>query len=92
MAERAATSQRFIKSLFERSFPKGSKIIILKLDQIILDYASFFLLLLRLIKTDFSHLRAMDIEMKFAAGIEQIQMPNAKQFGSFLLIKQITKY
>jgi hypothetical protein len=23
MAERAATSQRFIKSLFERSFPKG---------------------------------------------------------------------
>ena len=66
MSERAATSQRFIKSLFERSFPK--------------DYVSFFKLVLRLVKTNYPQLRAIDIEMKFATGGEKMAMPSAKQF------------
>ncbi|KAF7633695.1 PNP_UDP_1 domain-containing protein [Meloidogyne graminicola] len=66
LALRAETSQRFIKNIFERNFPK--------------DYVSFFKLLLRLMKDDYSELRAIDVEMKFAAGKEKMPMPNAKQF------------
>uniref|UniRef100_A0A914L7E4 Nucleoside phosphorylase domain-containing protein n=1 Tax=Meloidogyne incognita TaxID=6306 RepID=A0A914L7E4_MELIC len=66
LALRAETSQRFIKNIFERNFPK--------------DYVSFFKLLLRLMKEDYPQLRAIDVEMKFAAGSEKMAMPNAKQF------------
>jgi len=32
-------------------------------------------------KEDYPQLRAIDVEMKFAAGSEKMAMPNAKQFS-----------
>lgn len=67
LSQRAATSQRFIKNLFEKNFPK--------------DYASFFKLLLNLFKSEnYPQLQALDIEIKFAADSEKMPMPSAKQY------------
>ncbi|KAL3114550.1 hypothetical protein niasHT_014357 [Heterodera trifolii] len=65
---RAALSNRFVRNLLEDTFPK--------------DYANFFKSLLRLMQNDFSQLRAIDVELKFAVGKEQMPMPSAKQLAN----------
>uniref|UniRef100_A0A914IC73 Nucleoside phosphorylase domain-containing protein n=1 Tax=Globodera rostochiensis TaxID=31243 RepID=A0A914IC73_GLORO len=67
-ANRAELSNRFVRSLFEETFPK--------------DYSNFFKTLLRIMQNDFFQLRAIDVELKFAVGKEQMPMPSAKQLAN----------